>query len=550
MKKIVVLMVLLLLLVSVTPTLAQTGATVTLLHFSDYHSHAVPFYSEGQAGVAGIARLMGYLQNYAADPNVLIFSGGDMINRGSPAWSDKYQCAEWSWFNGILDAMALGNHDADYGPEVFAECQSQIDYPILSSNTLAADGQPLFQVDGKTYLVYDVDGVKIGVFAVAGADFDRLIKPEYRPAAGVTFGDRVATAQQVVKALREQEKVNAVVMIGHGLYEDDVALAQAVPGIDVILGTHSHRKETLTPIPNTDTFIISPFQYATYVNKVELTFAGGELTNVSGELVPLSQDKPEDPAIAGQVAQMQAELVADPAYADLFKPIGEVAVELSTEGQFEGEAVLGNLVMDIVRQAAQANMALSTSSSFRQPIPPGPILEEDLRTSMPYTNKILLFDLTGAQVQELLNFSISRRGDDFFSQVSGVRFNIAGDQATNIELLSDPANPTAGYQPLDPAATYKVAATDFQSLIAAGYKDVFAKGSYVETGLDVRELVRAYFQANSPVSAQLDGRITVGAATPPALPVAGGQPVALPLAVLVGVILLTLGLLARRQATS
>ena len=171
-----------------------------------------------------------------------------------------------------------------------------------------------------------------------------------------------------------------------------------------------------------------------------------------------------------------------------------------------------------------------------------------MRTSMPYTNKILLFDLTGAQVQKLLNFSVSRRGDDFFSQVSGVRFNLAGDQATNIELLSDPANPAAGYQPLDPAATYKVAATDFQSLIAAGYKDVFAKGSYTETGLDVRELVRAYFQAHSPVSTQLDGRITVGAAVPAALPVSGGQPGTLPLALLVGVTVLTLGLLARRQA--
>jgi 5'-nucleotidase/UDP-sugar diphosphatase len=548
MKKIGVFILLLLLLLSVTPVVAQSGATVTLLHFSDYHSHAVPFYSEGEADVAGVARLIGYLQDYAADPNVLIFSGGDMINRGSPAWSDKYQCAEWSWFNGIVDAMALGNHDADYGPEVFAQCQTQIDYPILSANTLAADGQPLFQVDGKTYRVFEVDGVKIGVFAVAGTDFDALVKPEYRPAAGATFADRVATARQVVDTLRQQEQVNAVVVIGHALYEDDVALAQAVPGIDVILGTHSHRKEGLTRIPNTDTFIISPFQYATYVNKVELTFADGELTDVTGELVPMSPNKPEDPAIAAQVAQMQAELEADPAYAELFKPIGEAAVELSTEGQFEGEAILGNLVMDIIREAAQANMALSTSSSFRQPIPPGPILEEDLRTSMPYTNKILLFDLTGAQVQELLDFSISRRGDDFFSQVAGVRFNIASDQATNIELLADPANPAAGYQPLDPAATYKVAATDFQSLIAAGYKDIFAKGSYTETGLAVHDLVRTYFQANSPVSAQLDGRITVGAAAPAALPQSGGQPVALPLSVLLGATLLALGLLARRQA--
>ena len=42
-----------------------------------------------------------------------------MINQGSPSWSDKYRCAEWPWLNGIVDAMALGNHDFDYGVNVF-----------------------------------------------------------------------------------------------------------------------------------------------------------------------------------------------------------------------------------------------------------------------------------------------------------------------------------------------------------------------------------------------------------------------------------------------
>src|SRR5689334_22276838 len=141
MRKFRLLIVALMLFLSVTPALAQTRATVTLLHFSDYHSHAVPFYSEGQADSAGIARLIAYLQPYANDPNSLIFNGGDMMNLSTPAWSDKYHCAEWPWFNGIVDAMAFGNHDADYGPDVFAQCRSTIKYPILSANTLDSGGQ-------------------------------------------------------------------------------------------------------------------------------------------------------------------------------------------------------------------------------------------------------------------------------------------------------------------------------------------------------------------------------------------------------------------------
>ncbi|MCL4297458.1 MAG: 5'-nucleotidase C-terminal domain-containing protein [Anaerolineae bacterium] len=547
-KQLLLTLFLLLLLFGVRPALAQDQTTVTLLHFSDYHAHAVPFYGEGEADTAGIARLIAYLKPLANDPNVLVFSGGDTMNLGSPAWSDKYQCAEWSWLNGLVDAMAFGNHDADYGPDVFAQCRSQINYPILGANVLAADGQPLFQYDGKTYRVFDANGHKIGVFALAGPDFVRLIKPETMPAPGVTFADRVATAQQVVKALREQEQVAAVVLIGHALYEDDVALAQAVPGIDLILGTHSHRNQALMQIPNTNTYYISPFQYVTYLSQVDLTFSGSDLTAVNGQLVRLSNNLPEDPDVAQRVAQMQADLQADPQYAPLFQPVGEAAVELSTAGQFTGESVLGNLVMDIFRSAARSHLALSTSSSFREPIPPGTILEETLRTSMPYTNRILVFDMTGAQVQELLNYSVSRSGSDFFSQVSGVRFNIADGQANNLQILADPADPAAGYAPLDPAASYKVATTDFQGLIAGGYKDIFAPASYVDTGLDVRTEVRNYLQSHSPVTAQLDGRTTSGAAVPAELPTSGGvlaDPAAI---VLLGLAVLSLGLLLRRQA--
>src|SRR3954449_4063322 len=123
---------------------AQTGTTtVTLLAFSDYHSHAVPFYSEGAPDQAGIARGIAYLKaQRAANPNVLVLNGGDMVNKGSPTWSDEYQCVEWPWFNGWVDAMALGNHDMDYGAEAFERCRASITYPVLSANLVKEDGTP------------------------------------------------------------------------------------------------------------------------------------------------------------------------------------------------------------------------------------------------------------------------------------------------------------------------------------------------------------------------------------------------------------------------
>ena len=501
-------------------TFAQEARTITLIHLTDYHSRAVPFYAEGQPNMAGIARVLEYLQPHADDPHTLIFNGGDTMNKGTPAWSDKYTCLEWSWFNGIVDAMAFGNHDADYGPEKFAECLATIEYPMLGSNVLAADKQPLFQVAGKTYQIYELDGIKIGVFALAGPDFERLVKPEIRPAAGATFADRVQTAEQVVQQLRDVEQVDAIVLIGHALYEDDLALAQTVPGIDLILGTHSHRLQELFTIDGTSTRYIAPFQYLTYLSKVELIFdQTDQLVDIRGQLVLMSNDLPEDAERAAQVAQLQAELEADPQYAPLFEEIGSAAVELSTNNQVQGESVLGNFVMDIVRRDAQAQVALSTSSSFREPIPPGTIIEEGLRTAMPYPNNILVYELSGAQLQELLNFSISKRGTDFFAQVSGVRFNIENAQATNISILRDAADPQAGFAPLDPAATYTLATTDFVARVAGGYKDFFTNLTPRDTGLEVREQTRAFIRAHSPVSAQLDGRMSTEALAPPTAPV-------------------------------
>src|SRR5258706_12788885 len=101
---------------------------VTLLHFSDYHSHALPFYSEDHLEQGGIARAVRYLRTQKKH-GALVFSGGDMINKGSPSWSDKYECAEWPWLNGIVDAMAFGNHDADYGREQYERCAKPVPYP-------------------------------------------------------------------------------------------------------------------------------------------------------------------------------------------------------------------------------------------------------------------------------------------------------------------------------------------------------------------------------------------------------------------------------------
>jgi 5'-nucleotidase / UDP-sugar diphosphatase len=425
------------------PVCAQT---VTLLHISDYHSHAEPFYTdEGERG--GIARAAGYLRAQKRI-GALVFSGGDTINKGSPAWSDKYGCVEWPWLNGIVDAMAFGNHDADYGFAAFEKCRKSTRYPILSANTKGL----------RPYEVFRSRGLRIGVFALAGDDFPQLVKnvPE------LTFTDPIAAARETVQTLREREKADVVVMIGHQHAEDDYALARAVPGIDVIFGSHSHLKRELTRIPETSTWTISPSQYLTYISRVELTVANGKVQDVRGALIPVDAKLAEDRTIARRVAKLQTDLERDPQYSALFEPIGRLDAPISFDA-------LARRTLEVVRAAAKADIALSTSSSVRGSLPSGTLTMETLRAALPYDNEIVVCTMSTPRLQRVLEFNAARSGTDAESVVVG-----------QIDRTS-------------PDRTYRVATTDYLAFVA--FKEVFACDAQ-RTGLRVRDEVRKSLTAS------------------------------------------------------
>jgi 5'-nucleotidase len=481
---------------------------VQVLGFSDYHSHAVPFWSEGKPNQAGVARAIAYLRTQRAQPHTLVLAGGDMLNKGVPAWSDAYRCVEWPWFDGLVDALALGNHDLDYGAAVFEECRRSVRFPVLSANLLGTNGAPYLTAEGYPYLVRDFDGVRVGAFAVAGPDVQRLLRPGDLP-PGTRFEDATETARKIVATLRDVERVDAVVLFGHQSRAEDEALARAVPGIDLVLGSHSHFKGALTRLPGTRTSMLSSYQYLTYIAQARLIFAGRRLLRVEGRLVRLDETMPEDPVLAARVNQLQGELRAQ--RPERFARVGHVLAELSDAGLDRGESGLGNWVADVVRDAAGAHAFFSTASSFRGALPPGPLTLEDLFTAVPYTNRVVQVDLTGRELLELLALSVARRGSDGFSVTSGLRYTIRAGQIADVQVLRDPAQPARGYAPLEPEQRYRVASTDYQSARAEGYRDFFAArgaGRQSDRGLDVHTLLLRALEAG-PVQPRLDGRVRV-----------------------------------------
>lgn len=480
--------------------LLAAAATITLLHFSDYHSHALPFYSEGEAGQAGIARAIAFLREARARPGTFVVSGGDMLNRDVPAWSDELRCVEWPWLAGLVDAMALGNHDLDYGWDELLRCRDAGGFPVLAANLRAADGGPLLPAS----LVKEHAGIRIGLLAVASADVQRLVRSADLP-PGARFTDATEAARLEVQRLRQQERVSAVVLIGHGGRDEDEALARSVPGIDVILGTHSHLTVPLTRIEGTATWYVSPYQYLAYVSELRLGFdAGGRLASVEGGLVRLDASRPEDAAVRTRVAALQAGLEAK--RPERFEILARLARALSDAGVTTGESEVGNWATDRLRAAALAHAFFSTASSFRAGLPPGPVRVEDFLAALPYTNEVVRVELSGAQLQAWLDLVASRRGDSGFSQASGVRYRIEAGRARDVEVLRDPSDVARGFAPLDPAARYRVATTNYQAG-APGYREILAAaGAPERTGLDVHTVLMQALR-NGDLAASLDGRV-------------------------------------------
>jgi len=436
----------------------RASTTVTILHFSDYHAHALPFYTEaGERG--GVARAIGFMERQKKT-GALVFNGGDMMNRGAPAWSDRYRCTEWAWLNGIVDAMAFGNHDADYGNDELLRCRATIRYPILSANTTGFERS----------LVFERDGVRIGVFAISGPDFPALVTT-----ARLTFSDPVSAARDVVQTLRGRDRADAVVMIGHETAEDDYRLAAAVPGIDLIFGTHAHLKRTLTKIPGTETWFISPYQYLEYISKVELVFDGHELAGVKGELVPVDASMKPDEEVAARVEKMQAELEADRRYSSLFKPVAKLPKPMSVDE-------LWRLAVDTMRDATKADVALSTRNSFRQPLPAGTLNLDSLRAALPYDNEVVVAELSADDAKKLLSLAAE---DTYVS--GGIR-----DSGFGIGRTGGP-NPES-------RMPIRVAVTDYMTSVAAAYRDVFSRAKLTKTGIHVRDAVMRRLGASWPAA--------------------------------------------------
>jgi 5'-nucleotidase len=320
------------------------------------------------------------------------------------------------------------------------------------------------------------NGLKVGLFGVLGA---KAWGVAYG-LGGLTFDDEVAVAQALVKELREQDGVDLVICVAHsGLSADgkgpDAELATKAPGIDVIVGGHSHTL-LAQPVVVGGTIIVQAGAYGEQLGRLELDVVDGKASVEKFSLLPVDDtvagDAQIQQAVQGYIAEVDKLLVGEGlSYSEV---LAATSFDLAFP-EFQ-EAILGNLITDAYRHAADAvaptapaDLALDSTGVIGDPILKGKTgkigfadLHRAVKAGYGPDGKIgfplVSFYLTGKEIRDGMEVVAVAQDvlltHDYFLQLSGVQmeFSKAGglfQRVTSVKIGDPPA-------PIDPAACYKV----------------------------------------------------------------------------------------------
>jgi 5'-nucleotidase len=285
------------------------------------------------------------------------------------------------------DATTFGNHEFDYGPEGLGKSIGVASKAgripaVLAANTGFAGSDPtLAALQGlakvgivRRHLVIERGGMRFGLFGVIGKE--AII---YTNAGAVTFSADIEAAREVVKVLRETEKVDVVIALSHGGVEkgpdgrwskgDDVRLAEAVPGIDVVIGGHSHTELQEATIVNDRTPVVQTGKESQNLGELVVTLDGDKLTVESYKLHPIDDTISGDPAINYEIEKLKkgvsAAVFASRGYS-VDQPLAVIPRDLpNTYTDNAAGTLLANLCTDAFRKATKADIGFSVNGLMR-----------------------------------------------------------------------------------------------------------------------------------------------------------------------------------------
>lgn len=459
---------------------AQDGeVTITILHNNDGESKLLGDAEDGEAGIARFVAALKDLQASAPGDGVVTLTSGDnflaskefsaSLNKGAPFYDSIA-------LSGLYDAMALGNHDFDFGPDVAAEFVAGFEpaIPFLSANA-DFSGEPALQAlvaEGRiaASTVIETGGTQVGVI---GAITPRL--PNISSPRGVVISSDVAAAVNAEVATLEAAGVNKIILVSHlqGLSQDKELVPQ-LSGVDIVIaggGDELLKNDGDTCIEDEDAADSYPLLIADIpvvtgpggykcIGQLNVTFdADGVVTAAEGASIGVAVDGPEDAAVA--------ENVVAPIAASLANLTANVigTSEVALDGQRSSVRTMtsneGSLLADAILSAAQtraeafgvtsADVGIANGGGIRNDavIAAGDITEADTFDIAPFGNFVVVGDVPREVFKNLMENSVSGlpETEGRFAQPAGffaeVNLDNPGrdiDHEGDCELIGDPGS--------------------------------------------------------------------------------------------------------------
>ncbi|MFO1042619.1 MAG: bifunctional UDP-sugar hydrolase/5'-nucleotidase [Planctomycetaceae bacterium] len=465
-------------------TLAFTAAPVaavdgkkkfTILHTNDLHSNLLgmspavdysPFALNDDKTRGGFARLAALIATRKdARQNegpVLILDGGDYSMGTAFGAAIRETGAELLLLSRMgYDATTLGNHDFDLGPDGLSKSievavkAGRIPAVVASNTDVSAKDAKLTRLqqlakDGtiRRHLVIERGGMRFGIFGLLGKE-----AMFYTSGAGaVTFPDAIETAKDMVKVLREQEKVDVVICLSHGGLDqgkdgrftdgEDVRLAKAVPGIDVVIGGHTHTELQEPILVNGRTPVVQTGKYGENLGELVITLDGNMLRVESYKLHPVDDSISGDKSIAEEIENIK-KTVTEVVFASrgyrIDQPLAVAPRDLpNTFTDIAAGTPLANLVTDAFRKATKADIGFTANGLMRSPLTRGKSGVQTVYDVFAVTplgdgiadttagSALVTAYFTGAELKAILEFCLldtPAHPGEYFPRASGLRFN-------------------------------------------------------------------------------------------------------------------------------
>ena len=520
---------------------------LSIMHFNDTHAHL----DNAAKRVTAVKEVR------AEKPDALLLDAGDVFS-GTLYFNEFLGKADLEFMNLMkVDAMTFGNHEFDLGSsaeghKALADFIKAAKFPFVSSNVDFSqdelfDGLFNTKISATpenaniyTGIVKEIDGQKVGIFGLTTADTKDISSP-----GKVTFSNYIEDAKKMVAEF-ERMGINKIVAITHIGYDDnpavdnDLELAKAVEGIDVIVGGHSHTvlaEPVLIDVNTEPTSIVQTGQYAESLGTLDVTFNGnGVVTAHNGKLIKVA-DKVADPEAAeilkkysSKIDEVKNELTGANAVKALENPrAGDNSVR-------RNETPLGNLISDgMLIKAKEYNenvvMAFQNGGGIREAINEGPITVGEVISVLPFGNTLATMELTGAELKAAFEISVGQypKENGGYLHVSGAKVEFDSSKPAGKRVVSIAYKNLDGkYTEIQNAEKYTIATNAFTAKGGDGY-DVFKKayeeGRVTDLGLSDWENLRDHVAKLVTVDPKIENRIVdvAGVVEEPGTELPGGD---------------------------